>query len=366
MKKKNLFVTFPVDFGSASVEKNYQKIFSETFNFEYTNPGDSVCSNEIINIAITINNLQDAEAGDIDNQVACTTDGMIDLNQYLDGSGAQMGGTFSGEGVSDNMFDASIGASEEGYLITYSINGEDSECIEGEDSTTFRIFVNEPGQAVADAMNDEVNVCTSETSYNLNAALSDDSTLGGTFSLNGEELEGNIFDASTAEAGEYTFTYTVSSEDAGCIEGEASTSFTINVTSETFDAGEDVTFTVCSVGLNPTPTIATVRNYFVNLLADGVPTDGTFTPSTVINCSSTAEDIAEFLTNQDTANPSPLQDQDPYDGGDAFKSAASTKIEGDTVLTATDATATDDGEIAINTQYSKSADDTLSNTIVIE
>ena len=33
MKKKNLFVTFPVDFGSASVEKNYQKIFSETFNF---------------------------------------------------------------------------------------------------------------------------------------------------------------------------------------------------------------------------------------------------------------------------------------------------------------------------------------------
>jgi len=51
------------------------------------------------------------------------------------------------------------------------------------------------------------------------------------------------------------------------------------VTSETFDAGEDVTFTVCSVGLNPTPTIATVRNYYLNLLADGVPTDGSFTPS---------------------------------------------------------------------------------------
>ena len=92
-------------------------------------------------------------------------------------------------------------------------------------------------------------------------------------------------------------------------------------------------------------------------------TDGTFTPSTVINCSSTAEDIAEFLTNQDTANPSPLQDQDPYDGGDAFVGEVSaTAPEGDTVIVGND----DTKEITIDTQYSKEEDDTLSNTIDVE
>ncbi|GGG21337.1 hypothetical protein [Christiangramia forsetii] len=260
---------------------------SETFNFEYTDPANSVCDSEIISISITINNIQDANAGDIDNQVACTTDGIIALNQFLDGSGAQMGGTFSGEGVTNNMFDTSIGINEDGYLITYSISEEDSECIEGQDSTTFRIFVNEPGQAIAEAMNDEINVCTSETSYNLNAALSEDSTLGGTFLLNGEELDGNIFDASTVEAGEYSFTYTVSSEDADCIEGEASTSFMINVTSN-FDFGNNITAVLCESEVPENLTADIIEDFYLGLVS-GLPSGGTF--------DTTAEEILAQYNN---------------------------------------------------------------------
>ena len=56
----------------------------------------------------------------------------------------------------------------------------------------------------------------------------------------------------------------------------------------------------------------------------------------------------------------PLQDKDPYDGDNAFKSAATDKPEGDTVLTGSDS------EITIKTQYSKDTADTLENTVVIE
>ena len=98
--------------------------------------------------------------------------------------------------------------------------------------------------------------------------------------------------------------------------------------------------------------------------AKGTPATGTdaAVPGAV-HCGSTASELVTYLTGTE----SPLQDKDPYDGGNAFVGTAdATKPEGDTVLTPTDATTTDDGEIAINTQYSKSADDTLSNTIVLE
>jgi type IV pilus assembly protein PilA len=97
--------------------------------------------------------------------------------------------------------------------------------------------------------------------------------------------------------------------------------------------------------------------------AKGTPATGTdaAVPGTV-HCGSSATALVTYLTGTE----SPLQDKDPYDGGNAFVGTVSAKPEGDTVLAGTDATATDDGFIDINTQYSKSGDDTLSNTNVIE
>jgi gliding motility-associated-like protein len=290
-----------------SFSKEPEEILAE-YNEDPTNTFTTVYSVESgdcegsVTVSVTVQEEGDANAGEIDDQVVCTTDGMIDLEQYLVGSGAQMGGTFSGEGVEEGMFNASMEADE--YEITYTVT-DAAPCVnEGtDDEEIFIISIIEPGQAIAEAVDTEIDVCTSETSYNLNNALSDDSTPGGTFFLDGEEFNGNTFDATSLETGEYSFTYTVSSEDSECIEGSATTDFTINVTSETFDAGDDVTFTVCSVGLDPTPTLTEVRNYFLNLLEDGIPQNGTFSPRMEeIREAYTAEQIGTFTSTYTVGN----------------------------------------------------------------
>jgi len=79
-----------------------------------------------------------------------------------------------------------------------------------------------------------------------------------------------------------------------------------------------------------------------------------------VNCSSTGTDIVAYLVGDD----SPLQDKDPYDGGNAFKDGISGNPQGDTVLTG------GSDSIEIKTQYNKPADDEdpeyLENKVVIE
>ena len=82
-----------------------------------------------------------------------------------------------------------------------------------------------------------------------------------------------------------------------------------------------------------------------------------------VTCSSAGSDIADMLVGDST----PLQDKDPYDSGAAAVSAAGDNPEGNTVITGTDKDATTGASsITITTQFSKSADDTLTNTIEIE
>ena len=82
---------------------------------------------------------------------------------------------------------------------------------------------------------------------------------------------------------------------------------------------------------------------------------GTVTAGAV-ECGDDGATIVTYLIGAD----SPLQDKDPYDGGNAFVGAASGKPEGDTVLVGTTDT------ITITTQYSKEATDVLENKVVIE
>ena len=101
---------------------------SETFNFSYIDASDSeICSDGTINIAITINDLRDAEAGTIQDQRVCESDGMVDLNMFL-GDDSIAGGTFSGDNVTDGMFDASVGSNTDGYEITYSVD-DSADCV---------------------------------------------------------------------------------------------------------------------------------------------------------------------------------------------------------------------------------------------
>ena len=83
---------------------------------------------------ITVNEPQAANAGEIADQTVCSDSGMINLADFLTAN-SSTGGTFSGEGVENNMFDASMEAGD--YLITYSVTDTAPCVIEGTESPTY-------------------------------------------------------------------------------------------------------------------------------------------------------------------------------------------------------------------------------------
>ncbi|MFV8224966.1 gliding motility-associated C-terminal domain-containing protein [Christiangramia aquimixticola] len=129
---------------------------SENFEFKYTNDSGNICEGGTVTISITITTVQDAEAGTIQDQTVCTSDGMIDLNNYL-GDDSTPGGTFTGPGVTNNEFDPTIGASTDGYEITYTVD-DSADCVTPgtSDSTTFKIFVN---QGIEAGNSNTVDLC---------------------------------------------------------------------------------------------------------------------------------------------------------------------------------------------------------------
>ena len=126
-------------------------------------------------------------------------------------TGQPAGGTFSGPGVSGNMFDpaqAGVGSHE----ITYTVVS-DKGC-EAEASTT--IVVNGLPQVTIGSFGP---FCVDEDAIMLTGQPA-----GGTFS--GPGVSGNMFDPAQAGVGSHEITYTVVS-DKGC-EAEASTTIVVN------------------------------------------------------------------------------------------------------------------------------------------
>ncbi|WP_405200460.1 gliding motility-associated C-terminal domain-containing protein [Christiangramia sp. LLG6405-1] len=121
-----------------------------TFTFQYTDALEIGCGDGTISIDITINNLQDAEAGVIEDQSVCISEGMIDLSEFLTVNSFS-GGTFTGDNVIDGMFDASVGPNDEGYQITYTVD-DSSDCVTpgSMDTADFTITVIEAIDAGAD------------------------------------------------------------------------------------------------------------------------------------------------------------------------------------------------------------------------
>ncbi|MBZ9728450.1 gliding motility-associated C-terminal domain-containing protein [Salegentibacter sp. JZCK2] len=280
-------------------------------------------------LTVRIIDTEPADAGEIDDQTVCSNEGMIDLSDYLEGSGAVEGGTFTGEGVDDGMFDSSIGSNEDGYTITYTVSEDNDACVTGEASTSFvievidsadagednstiicnqdildgmfegsetilrefyldlldegvsregtfspslqefidqydsgnqigtftttytvgegqcpdsvelSVTVKETVEADAGEIEDQT-VCSSDADIDLFTYLSDDANKDGVF----EGYEDGIFSPSMVGAGSFEITYTVG-EDIPCVEGEASTTFTIEV-QQGAHAGEDMEVNICS------------------------------------------------------------------------------------------------------------------------
>ncbi|SKB78004.1 gliding motility-associated C-terminal domain-containing protein [Salegentibacter holothuriorum] len=300
----------------------------ETYIITYSVDDSADCviegSSDSVSFEISIQEAGPANAGDIEDQFACTTQGMISLTDYLEDSGAQPGGTFTGEGVENNMFAPSIGENLDGYTITYTVTEEDDDCIIGEDSSSFTIVVSENPNAgadnntticvtevqenptvgavrsyfvsllengvsrngtfepsmeqirqqylnnpigtfsttytlgsgscsdsvelsveVTDAIDAEVGeivdqtLCSSDDDLNLYSLITSGNQ-DGTF----EGYENGVFSPSMMGAGSYEVTYTVN-EDVPCVEGEASTTFTVEVL-QGADAGENLAVSLCT------------------------------------------------------------------------------------------------------------------------
>jgi len=89
--------------------------------------------------------------------------------------------------------------------------------------------------------------------------------------------------------------------------------------------------------------------------------------STIFGGAASCGDDADTIATALTGTSSPLQDKDPYDGGAAAVGTAPTDPEGNTVITGTKATeAKPETTMTFVTQFSKTATDTITNTIDVE
>ncbi|HRY98607.1 MAG TPA: T9SS type A sorting domain-containing protein, partial [Bacteroidales bacterium] len=130
------------------------------------------------------------------------------------GGATPAGGTFSGPGVTANVFDPSAaGPGDHVIIYTYTVN---YCCVH---SCTLNIHVD---SAIAVICPANMQVCASDEAFALSGAL----PLGGTYS--GTGVSGGMFSPQQAGTGTWNITYTVSSPN-GCI---STCSFSITVVPE--------------------------------------------------------------------------------------------------------------------------------------
>ncbi|MCB9187197.1 MAG: gliding motility-associated C-terminal domain-containing protein [Flavobacteriales bacterium] len=123
----------------------------------------------------------------------CEAGGTINLNTYITGT---TGGTFSGTGVSGNVFNpATAGAGS--HTITYSVGA--SPCTQTQQQSI--TVIGEPNPA----WTNPGSICEAAGSINLSTYVTGDA--GGTWS--GTGVSGNSFDPVAAGPGSHTVTYTV-------------------------------------------------------------------------------------------------------------------------------------------------------------
>ncbi|WP_170106659.1 gliding motility-associated C-terminal domain-containing protein [Christiangramia gaetbulicola] len=278
-----------------TLRDQYNSDNTQTFSTVYS-IGEGDCADSITITAI-VQDETAADAGSIQDQTVCSTSGMIDLNDFLDSS-STTGGTFSGTGVSGGMFDSSIGSNQDGYVITYTVDGSSDCTTDGTtDSTTFTIIVNDPQPANAGEIEDQT-VCSNSGMIDLSDYLGETASTGGVFS--GTGVADGMFDSSLGsnESG-YEITYSVDDSADCVIEGTTdSTTFIISV-QDSFSIGEDQSRDICQVQVDELfPRNSDVRAFYDSLLDPEVVGEGAYNPSiqSLINRYNSGDEIGAFTT----------------------------------------------------------------------
>ncbi len=115
-----------------------------TFSTTYTVDNGTCQDSAVITVIVT--DREDANAGDDVDLTFCTTDADQNLTDFLT-SGANPNGTF--DGYPNGVFSpATVGAGT--YIFDYTVDETSGDCIDGSDSSTFTVVVNQGISAGAD------------------------------------------------------------------------------------------------------------------------------------------------------------------------------------------------------------------------
>ncbi|MFD2518155.1 T9SS type B sorting domain-containing protein [Salinimicrobium flavum] len=275
----------------------------EPGTFTYTVGYEGCMDSATVTVSVTSEPTDPCEgvvdAGGDNTGVVCITDieqvldSSDDIRNYLlnilDGEVIQTG-TFnpSPSQLFDQYANDTDGLGD--FSTTYTLT--DGEC---SDSAVLTISVIDTEPADTGDIAD-VTICTAEDGYDLNSVLTDANPAGGTFyDEEGEMITNGILDISSE--GQFTITYTITEDDSSCVTGTDSTDFTVTVTANTADAGEDNSVELCNSEVKNLTTTG-VRNLYLNLLEDGVATNGTFNPTiqTLIDQYKFQSNIGDFTT----------------------------------------------------------------------
>ncbi len=213
------------------------------------------------------------------------------LNEF--GSDITAGGDFSSENLSTLL--AQYSATTEfpaSLTTTYTVSNENCT-----DAATYTVTIT-PNEEVNAGGNQSVTFCTTDGTQDLNDFLGDDATPGGSF----ENLPGGSFNPTAA--GVFTFEYTVTGDSDPCLEGTDTAIITVTV-EEGPDAGEPVSDVICEDAIaDDFFTEPELTAFYLGLLEDGVPTDGTFDPSiaSLISQYNGGMTTGDFVTNYTISN----------------------------------------------------------------
>ncbi len=244
-------------------------------NYVYTITGIAPCADATATIAISVNPAPNA--GIADTITTCVDSDVVDLFDGLDGS-PDAGGTWvdvSGTGQQAGQFFDPQGIAPGSYSFTYSVDGI-GQCA-ADDATVVVTIVD----ALNAGTNGTLPVCSSNTQVNLFNGLGGTPQQGGTWIDVGSTgaLNGQFFNAQQTGAGNYLFTYELTS-DADCAAASANVTVTV---SQAPNAGTSGNVTVCSNSpnfplfpyLGGTPQSGPGTNWFFGSV-NGTPFSGTY------------------------------------------------------------------------------------------
>ncbi|WP_299156527.1 hypothetical protein, partial [uncultured Christiangramia sp.] len=197
---------------------NFQD-FTTTYSYS---DGECEYSTEL---TVTVTPTEAANAGSFDDvSIVCSNNDDINLTTLINNDpNANTEGTFTGDGVSGNSFNPSVGAGE--YTITYTV-ADAQPCVTGNDTTTFAITVENGSNAGTDNTDGNIicggNISTeNELIVYLSSLLSDDANEGGSFS----NVTSITNDINNGLEGPFSSNYTVG-EGTSC-EDSANLSFSV-------------------------------------------------------------------------------------------------------------------------------------------